>query len=73
MNDRNNMILGGNTNLASAERMVGLRVCGNTKKNYGAKKLNTMKIYINKLRQYKEHIQKRNKKTQIKDNIQTYI
>ena len=42
MNDRNNMILGGNTNLASAERMVGLRVCGNTKKNYGAK-LNTIK------------------------------
>jgi len=40
------MILGGNTNRASAERMVGLRVCGNAKKNYGAK-LNTMKIYLN--------------------------
>ena len=46
MNDRNNMILGGNTNLASAERMVGLRVCGNTKKNYGAK-LNTIKKITN--------------------------
>jgi hypothetical protein len=50
-NNNNNMILCDNTNLASAERMVGLRVCGNTKKNYGAK-LNTMKIFLHKEKLY---------------------